>query len=143
MADFTADDAPLLALVLLHCMAQAFDLCPLMSAEPSFHGFPILISLFPSLNLLRPSKQIEKSETKAHGTQLTNSSVHSTSLTLSFVQYLTCSVPLLLPGKNSEIRFQVMSCFSFSSISSASSSSVNFAFGPECGRGRGGRDGGA
>ncbi|KAL8831894.1 MAG: hypothetical protein Q9191_000607 [Dirinaria sp. TL-2023a] len=51
------------------------------------------------------------------------SSVQAVPFAFNFVQYLTCSVPLLLPGKNSEIRFQVMSCFSFKSTRSASSSS--------------------
>lgn len=69
---------------------------------------------------------------------LTVSSVHCVVLALSFVQYLTCRVPDDRPGKYSAICFQVSALPSFRSTSFASSSGVNFSFGP---RGRGAGDG--
>lgn len=68
---------------------------------------------------------------------LTISSVQTVVLALSFVQYRTCRVPELRPGKKSAICFQVRFFFSFRSTSSWSSSGVNFNFGPR-GRGAGG-----
>jgi hypothetical protein len=65
---------------------------------------------------------------------LTVSSVQTTSFAFSFVQYRTCSVPLVRPGKKSAICFQVRFLCSFSSTSNASSSGENLSFGP---RGRG------
>lgn len=61
---------------------------------------------------------------------LTMSSVHTIVLALSLVQYRTCSVPELRPGKKSAICFHVKFFVSFSSTSRASSSGVNFSFGP-------------
>ena len=66
----------------------------------------------------------------------TISSVHTVVFALSLVQYLTCNVPELLPGKKSAICFQVRSFVSLSSTKSASSSGVNFSLGP-FGRGAG------
>lgn len=69
---------------------------------------------------------------------LTASSVHTVAFALSFVQYRTCKVPLVRPGKKSAICFHVRFLFSFSSMSKLSSVGVNFSFGP---RGRGAGDG--
>ena len=48
---------------------------------------------------------------------LTVSSVQITVFALSFVQYRTCKVPLVLPGKKSAICFHVRFLFSFNSTS--------------------------
>lgn len=66
----------------------------------------------------------------------TISSVHTVVFALSLVQYRTCNVPELRPGKKSAICFHVRFFVSFNSTSSASSSGVNFNFGP-LGRGAG------
>jgi hypothetical protein len=62
--------------------------------------------------------------------ELTISSVQTVVFALSFVQYRTCSVPELRPGKKSAICFQVRFFFSFKSTSSWSSSGVNLSLGP-------------
>ena len=61
---------------------------------------------------------------------LTVSSVHCVVLAFSFVQYRTCRVPDDRPGKYSAICFQVSALPSLRSTSFASSSGVNFSFGP-------------
>ena len=127
MPDSTADNAPPLALILVKRLAQASDLPPTKSISPMLpHPF------LPSMQASQGKREREKP---------TSSSVHAPPFAFSFVQYRTCSVPLLLPGKNSAICFHVISCCSFSSDSSASSSSVNLALGSECGRGWGADEG--
>lgn len=126
MPNSPTNNAPPLALILVKRLAQASDL---PKKNHQSHASPPVLTLYASI-----SKQ-------NRGKKPTSSSVHAPPFALSFVQYRTCSVPLLLPGKNSAICFQVISCCSFSSVSSASSSSVNLVFGPECGRGWGGDEG--
>jgi len=60
----------------------------------------------------------------------TISSVQVVVFALSLVQYLTCSVPELRPGKKSAICFHVRFFVSLSSTNKASSSAVNLSFGP-------------
>lgn len=69
--------------------------------------------------------------------ELTISSVQTVVFAFSFVQYRTCRVPELRPGKKSAICFHVRFFFSFKSTSSWSSSGVNLSFGPR-GRAAGG-----
>lgn len=130
MSDFTADNAPPLALVLVERMAQTFDL----------DTSPVSPTCFPH-HLSTSQTQQRHRKANQKGEKPTSSPVHAPPFAFSFVQYRTCSVPLLLPGKNAAICFHVMSCCSLSSDSRASSSSVNLALGPERGRGWG-RDGG-
>ncbi len=127
MRDSTADNAPPLALILVKRLAQASDLPQKIHQS---HASPPVLTLYASIS--RQTRERKKP---------TSSSVHAPPFAFSFVQYRTCSVPLLLPGKNSAICFHVISCCSFSSDSSASSSSVNLALGSECGRGWGADEG--
>lgn len=60
----------------------------------------------------------------------TISSGHKTSFTFNLVQYRTCSVPLVRPGKNSAICFHVRPLASFNSTNRRSSAGVNLFFGP-------------
>jgi hypothetical protein len=64
------------------------------------------------------------------GRRLTMSSVQTVDLAFNLVQYRTCSVPELRPGKKFSICFHVNSFVSFSSRSKVSSAGVNLCFGP-------------
>jgi hypothetical protein len=62
--------------------------------------------------------------------RLTMSSVQTVDLAFNLVQYRTCSVPELLPGKKLSICFHINPFVSFSSRSKVSSAGVNLCFGP-------------
>lgn len=76
------------------------------------------------------SGPVQESGMRKGNVSLTISSFHRVVFALSLVQYLTCNVPALRPGKNSAICFHVKFLDSFSLTSSASSSRVNLSFGP-------------
>lgn len=82
--------------------------------------------------LVYERKRVSKfcSSPKKKQWRFTISPVQTLDLAFNLVQYRTCSVPELRPGKKLSICLHIKFFVSFSSTSKASSSGVNFSFEP-------------
>jgi hypothetical protein len=106
ISDFCRNDLPAIAFVFLKSLTEALELYNFSADQP-----------YRCQSLLRDQG-------------LTRGSVHEISFAFNLVQYRTCKVPELRPGKKSAICFHDRSFVSFKSTSKASSSGVNLGFGP-------------
>jgi hypothetical protein len=104
-----------------------------------FHGYDAPAVLFVFFNSFAELVELSETELVIRNSlslqsfvqqRPTLSSVQIIAVALSLVQYRTCSVPELRPGKKSAICFHVKFFVSFSSTSKASSPGKNLTFEP-------------